>query len=128
MWIVGLTKSPSVSALKKGLGLSSDRASFLKKVLTGEVKTNEAADALVKLGILINSNEWLDEWHRMNTTEKKLTIADSLMKGYGVESLYPDIPSLYYVNMGDTYSITLLYYNGRYQIGSWGDIAEKILI
>ncbi len=30
-----------------------------------------------------------------------------------------------YCNTGDTYAITILYYNGRLMIGDWGSIAER---
>lgn len=49
---------------------------------------------------------------------------DKIVHGYGVESLYPDI-NLTYVNMGDTYALTLYWYNGKLHIGCWGDIAEN---
>jgi hypothetical protein len=54
-----------------------------------------------------------------------LHIANLAMGGHGVESLYPEYPQFYYVNMGDTYDRTL-YYNGiSLQIGSWGDYVER---
>lgn len=34
-------------------------------------------------------------------------------------------PAIDYLNAGDTYSDTVLYYNGRFQVGCWGDIVER---
>ncbi len=51
--------------------------------------------------------------------------ANAAMAGFGVESLYPEFPNFYYVNMGDTYDKTM-YYNGTsIMIGSWGDYYER---
>lgn len=56
-----------------------------------------------------------------------LKLANEAMNGHGVESLYPDVPYIYYVNMGDTYSRTLVYNskNEYMWIGSWGDWYER---
>jgi len=54
-----------------------------------------------------------------------LRLANDAMKGYGVESLYPEYPSFYYVNMGDTYDTTLYYNGNSIMIGSWGDYVER---
>jgi len=53
-----------------------------------------------------------------------LTLADKAMGGYGVESLWPEYPYFSYVNMGDTYDLTLYYTGKSFQIGSWGDYVE----
>lgn len=54
---------------------------------------------------------------------------NDLIDGYGVEYI-PEgkgekSPAIEYVNMGDTYDITVMLINGKYRIGSWGDIVEK---
>ena len=54
-----------------------------------------------------------------------LGIANDVMKGYGVETLYPSYPHFYYVNMGDTYDRTLYFTGLSIQIGSWGDYVER---
>jgi len=48
-----------------------------------------------------------------------------LLNTYGVESCYPDIPSLYYCNAGNSYNTTILHYKGKLYIGDWGSIVEK---
>lgn len=34
-------------------------------------------------------------------------------------------PEIEYLNAGDTYAATLLYVNGRFRVGCWGDIVER---
>ena len=34
-------------------------------------------------------------------------------------------PAIEYLNAGDTYTDTLLYVNGRFRVGCWGDIVER---
>jgi hypothetical protein len=34
-------------------------------------------------------------------------------------------PAIDYLNTGDTYAVTLLYVNGRFRVGCWGDIVER---
>lgn len=53
--------------------------------------------------------------------------ANIYLGGYGVESLDPEAPHIQYVNMGDTYSNTILYNSKTHYmwIGSWGDWVEK---
>lgn len=34
-------------------------------------------------------------------------------------------PEIEYLNAGDTYDLTLMYVNGRFVVGTWGDIVER---
>lgn len=52
---------------------------------------------------------------------------NKIMNAFGVESLYPDIPDCEYVNVGDTYNTTILYFKNELRIGCWGDIVEKYI-
>jgi hypothetical protein len=56
-----------------------------------------------------------------------LKLANEAMGGFGIENLYPDAGYIYYINMGDTYSLTLLYNDNSNTmwIGTWGDWYEK---
>ena len=61
-----------------------------------------------------------------NLSELKMQLLDIVLEGYGVESLktihegYCD-----YVNFGDTYDMTVCYFQHRFIVSSWGDIAER---
>ncbi len=48
---------------------------------------------------------------------------DKILNTHGVEgSMEPDIQ---YCNAGETYALTILYYQGKLRIGNWGDIVER---
>jgi hypothetical protein len=59
-----------------------------------------------------------------------MNLLDELLGAYGVEfiNLEPDnyhFPvGIEYLNMGHTYTNTILYFNNRYSVGSWGDKLE----
>ena len=54
---------------------------------------------------------------------------NDIMGGYGVEYIPAGSgscsPAIEYVNMGDTYDTTVMWVNGRFRIGCWGDIVER---
>ena len=64
------------------------------------------------------------------TWESALELIDGAMTdGYGVESI-PEgsnqkSPEIHYVNTGDSYGETVLFINGRFRLGNWGDIVER---
>lgn len=58
-----------------------------------------------------------------------LNAISDVMGGFGVETI-PEgrnsrSPEIAYVNIGDTYDWTVLYVNGRFRVGAWGDIVER---
>lgn len=61
--------------------------------------------------------------------EMKLLMANDLLDGCGIEHCGEvDMfcgPPLEYVNLGDTYDVTLCRFKGRFVVSSWGDIVEK---
>lgn len=70
--------------------------------------------------------------HYTDSEEKILEELNSLLGGYGVESTYDqncmgatDPNELLYINMGDTYDLTICHYKNKFRLCSWGDIAEK---
>ena len=56
-------------------------------------------------------------------------IISEILGGYGYEYIFhgknKKSPAIHYVNMGDTYETTVLFVNGRFRVGCWGDIVEK---
>ena len=60
----------------------------------------------------------------------KLTAIDAIIGTYGVESIVPRVrtfrsPIIEYCNTGDSYALTVMWLNGRYSVGSRGDIVER---
>ena len=61
--------------------------------------------------------------------ELKMSMADELCETCGVEYIphghNAKSPAIEYCNSGDTYTTTLMFVNGRYRVGCWGDIVER---
>ena len=84
-------------------------------------------------------------WQRFNCinypiADLRAELLNTALGCYGVEYLFEgsdglrgnlegctDQPICTYLNTGDTYAATLLKYRGRWQIGCWGDIAERYM-
>ena len=68
-------------------------------------------------------------WKDAPTVENALDRIDDLLGTYGVETLTArwSRPAVYYCNMGDPYSTTLLHRvgTGTLSIECWGDILER---
>ena len=58
-----------------------------------------------------------------------LSEIDCLIGGNGIETIpegsNQNSPELAYVNMGDTYSTTIIFHSGNFHVGNWGDIVER---
>lgn len=58
--------------------------------------------------------------------ELKMQLLDLALEGYGVEAFRTEKRGYCdYINFGDTYITTIVYFQGRFSVCSWGDIAEK---
>lgn len=123
------------------------------KTLTSSLKDVDIAKAkLIRTVIKLDSYEDLGSFAdkhcpkttmylglgRSNKDYLRALILNELLGTYGVEYLFKgsnglrtdpegqhDSPLCTYLNTGDTYAATLLKYHGRWQVGCWGDIAEK---
>lgn len=92
--------SPPVSKLVKELGITVEEAKHIKALASqGKPKT-----------ALKYANDAISRGHYL---------------AHGVESLYPEFPHFYYVNMGDTYDTTLYYDGKALRIGDWGSYVER---
>lgn len=93
-------------------------------------------DMLLSIKRLYNdgSGDLITEWY---LDERLMPGLNSLIGGHGVEQLQLVVRkrlwTIHYVNMGDSYSTTVLCWTRRdglmldvkLEIGSWGDLAEK---
>ena len=67
-------------------------------------------------------------YHPPKTCDLRMVALDAICEGsFGVEAFSTRDGWCDYLNTGDTYSITLLRFNGRYRVACWGDIAEKYI-
>lgn len=96
------------------------------KVLRGTLSPDTVAE----------TQEWIRRcYHRPDDISLTLHACDALLGTHGVEGLGPVSVRhgalVQYLNTGDTYAATLVYYRGRSALRCWavasmGDIAEKM--
>lgn len=69
-------------------------------------------------------------YHPHDTYVLKLEALNEVLEGYGIEYVAAGrgakSPAFEYVNFGDTYATTLVYFpaRGTWRVTSWGDIVE----
>lgn len=69
-------------------------------------------------------------YHPPTTFDLRMTVLNSLDSGlHGVEGFNlhrrdGTSEALYYLNTGDTYTGTIVFWSGRYRVESWGDRVE----
>ena len=61
----------------------------------------------------------------------RLEAVDRIIGGYGIVcvgrfSEYPPVEHFRYVNTGDTYSTTIIYRDGVFSVGCWGDMVGSL--
>ncbi len=65
----------------------------------------------------------------LGTGQERMERINDVLCSYGVEYIChghnSKSPSIYYCNMRDPYSTTVLYIKGRFSIGCWGNIVER---
>ena len=119
-------KLPSIKTLKA----ITDYPKELRKVLelgsVDECLTHMASNSLMFRG----TSQWVSAcYHHPGLHSLKMEMADELCCTYGVEYVRAGkgkkSPKFEYLNVGDPYTATLLYINGNYRIGCYGDIVER---
>jgi hypothetical protein len=117
---------PSVKTLRKIVGDSPEKARLLRKVL--EARNGEDLNALG------DNFPHTDAYIRAcfnppSVHVIQMEMADEVVGTYGVEYIPKGrnerSPAIEYLNTGDTYGLTLLFVDGRYRVGSWGDLVER---
>lgn len=63
-------------------------------------------------------------YHQSHLIAHWLGQFNDIIGGYGVEG-FTDPVDVQYVNLGDTYKPTILYFDGKFRIGDWGSIVEQ---
>lgn len=90
----------------------------LKTIMNGLACDKETAQSIRAT----MKQEALDTYERLETINK-------LIEGYGVEDSgrcdFRNGPPLLYINMGDTYTVTVCYFNDHFRIVDWGTIVER---
>lgn len=119
-------KSYTIKRIATLLGISEEQAKKARAIVRGEYTVAQLLDEFPEM----------EKWYRQcgnapRVHEVRLSALNETIGGFGVEGLplcegvmrhdeYAD-----YINMGDTYTNTIIRHAGRYYIGTWGDLAEK---
>lgn len=104
---------------------TSDLESLLGVEFYGHLIESEHADRF------IGARHWYRACHgRPNRELVQMYMLNDLLDGHGVEGQSAGTnaksPSFEYVNMGDTYTATILYVYGRgFRISDWGTLIER---
>jgi hypothetical protein len=113
----GKQMTPSIKALETAF---PGKGKQLRELLT-------SADAVRNHPAAIERERTAYHPHALSTL--RLEALNAVLETYGVEHIPAGIgaksPAIDYCNTGDTYAVTSLRVNGRYRIGSWGDIVER---
>lgn len=115
---------PSVNTLEKHLSLNRTDALKLRKLLDGRLDPMTFASV----------QKWVKQcYNQPKHLDLVMEAANELLGGYGIEAIrgewqngfWCDVRAVY-VNMGDTYTSTLLYDRDSacYRVMSWGDFVE----
>lgn len=72
-------------------------------------------------------------YHKPEWVDRVMHVLDGMLHGYGVEAInevhesYFEFTGIEYVNMGDTYALTVMYdhRSGSWRVQSWGDAVEN---
>lgn len=109
---------PSVKTLSEVFGHNAKKA---REAL--EANRAQRMALLEELGLM----KWFNQHHHPpRIHDVRMAILDKLAETCGVESIrVKDGSWCDYLNTGDTYAPTLLYFRGRYVVGDWGTIVER---
>lgn len=143
------TPTPSIKALLPLVSGDNARAILLRDVLLGRLldresryhdtwhrtvdrvfRKQDAPDVDTLADMFPATYRWLCQcYNPPSLHDIEMSIADEIMGTFGVEYIEhgrnAKSPVIEYCNAGDTYATTLLYVNGRYRVGCWGDIVER---
>lgn len=105
---------PSVRTLRAVFGDNAKHARAILEMSRRELEELPAGAARVQ-----------ECYNPPATSDLRLTCLDALAGTHGVEAFETRRGWCEYLNAGDTYSVTLVRYRGRYRVTTWGDIAER---
>ena len=109
-------RSPSIKALRALFGDNAKQAKALLLMNREQLLRTPVGAARVA-----------ECYHAPNTQDIRMECLNALGDFHGVEGFDTKRGECMYLNAGDTYTPTLVRFNGAYRIASWGDIAERHL-
>jgi len=108
-----MTRLPSVRTLRAVFGDNAKQARAILEMSRTQLDNLPTPQALVMA------------YNPPFTSHLRLCILNELAGTHGVESFDTKHGWCDYLNAGDTYAVTLVRFRGRYQVTTWGDIAER---
>lgn len=116
-----MTKVMSAKRIVQYLKVTLEGANQIRGVIKNEIKPMTFQSV----------QDWVKQCHNEPSYhEKKMCALNEILGGYGVEAVqesgnYQTVP-LEYINMGDTYTATICFYEGAYHFTTWGDAVEYL--
>ena len=110
-----MMRLPSIKTLRQVFGADAPKARAILEMTRDELAALPAGAARIA-----------ECYHPPRTSDVRMHCLDALGHSYGVEAIcLRDGRYVPYLNAGDAYAATLLRFNGRYRVTTWGDIAER---
>lgn len=106
---------PSIKTLRAVFGDRAKEARAILEMTRAELETLPAGAKRVA-----------ECYHPPKTWDVRMECLNAICDGaFGVESVQVRDEWLTYLNTGDPYTPTLIYWRGRYRVACWGDIVER---
>lgn len=106
---------PSVKTLST-IAPDIDAAKTVRGLITGAIDPETIPETA----------QWAREcFNRPRRHDLIMHACDIVLENFGVEAFQTRRGWCEYSNAGDTYTGTLVYFQGRYRVCCWGDIAER---
>lgn len=120
---------PSVKSLMQIKDVTQDDAIAIREIMKGYASIPCTCGHMNDIGSVDAyynvCSYYSDGRHRYS----KMAAIDKILNTCGVEHIdsgrNSKSPAITYCNAGDTYDLTVLKVNGRYRVGTWGDIVER---
>lgn len=108
----------SVKKIAELLEIDMKQATIVHGLITGIINPN----------IFDSVDQWCRQCYNEPRESGKIMVAlNEVIEGYGVEYFGDnDGNGFEYINMGNTYTPTIIYHNGQYHFECWNDYIEKI--
>jgi hypothetical protein len=109
-----MERIPSVKTLRSVFGERARDARRILEMTRSELEQHPVGAERVR-----------ECYHAPTTLDIRMTVLNSIAETHGVEGFQLRGEWLSYLNAGDTYTATLLYWRGSYRVGDWGSIVER---
>jgi hypothetical protein len=111
-------RTPSIKSIRRIPGVTPEQAREAKRILQmtrAELECLPAGAARVA-----------ECYHPPKTYDLRLECLNAALGMHGVEGFQTSRGNwAVYLNAGDTYALTIVFYRGTYRVACWGDIAER---